>query len=517
MKLRSLLAVGLGFPCVAAVWIACGDDSISPASRDGGPEGGGANVEAGAVDDGGNVVDSGGDGGGADSGDAGFDPTAPTVAGTGHGWKSGTRLRAYVDTTGSAGAFTYWRDVQLGVDCFFAPATDANQRCIPFDTSVDTVYEDDKCTIPVAVVPTGVTPKYLSAPSDAPCAKLFEVYSPGTSYTPPALFQRFDGKNCNSYGAVDTANNTYLHVGAAVAPTTFVLGTQSTDPRGARVSAHVLTTADGASQDYGLIDTMRTNAGCEVYQTQAGPYVCLPEVRAATISDDGVSYFAEGTCTTKAAAPGFNHYGDCYAGTPTAVIDSEVLSVPLALHEIGAALDGGFESQQDGGACPPSMLAETFYGVGASLAVASLPQITTASQGTGRMHVLDALTESNAFAGALNFDDTQVAGECHRFTAEDGRERCLPVLKTYGGIRFSDAACTNAILESDTPTTATWASLLVTGGMYKLGATIATPAAVYDIASDQSCSQGVLHAGSTYYAATHVAATQFARAAVLLE
>lgn len=456
-------------------------------------------------------------------GDAGPDGAGPltdaageaSVPSDGLGWRSGTRLRAVVDTAGSAKSFVRWRDVQLQIDCSYDVAADGKTRCLPvIDGDVRTIYDDDQCKSPVGVVAkTLATPKYLP-PANAPfvCGTGGDSYVPGAAYTPAALFT-YDGASCTPSGAPD-AKYMYLHVSTA-APSTFVSAAEATDPRGPRLSARVYAGEDGSRQDVDLIDSARGGARCAASELKLPSFYCVP-TELAYFQD----YFSDATCQTLVAFhPGYAQ--QVCNRKPTAVQDSTSAMPPLTLFEAGPVFTGAVY-RGPVASCAPATLAPqlgaTFYAPGAPLPVSSLAALTVKNEGTGRILSKIVRTSSGAFAANVGFFDTAKGHACAKQPTTDGVSRCLPSDLSESVNTYADSMCTQALVTrlagAAAPAAGSFAQAVISRpnqdsafAIFTVGAKIAAPAMVWQF--NGSMCETRAQGGEDFYATTPVAASDF--------
>lgn len=371
-------------------------------------------------------------------------PGGDVGASAGLAWFSGTRLRAVLDVVAESRTFAAWQDLQLGVRCRYVLAADGKLRCLPDAPEVSAMYDDATCAHAVGVVPPAVaTPKYLPAP-DGPfvCGAGTDFFVAGAPYTPPAVYQRqYDG-TCQAQPIQPDA--TYLALGARVDPATFAGETDEVDPRGARYTARRYRSDDGARQDVDLLDGSRGDARCAVRDDGADNQRCVPSDLAYIETQ-----FSDATCKTPIAFyPGYAQR-TC-ARTPTAILDSTIADIgkPLALFEAGALFTGVV--YRDEGMCTrydadPSLDA-SYYTVGAAVSILSLPVLPVTREGSGRIQLQVARTESGALAAVLGRYDTERDTVCDQGRASDGTMRCLPHTNIQVAA-FADAQCTHALAE----------------------------------------------------------------------
>lgn len=147
--------------------------------------------------------------------------------------QSGSRLKAQV-VTGADGskAFTGLFDTQTKQECAYANAADGSYRCLPSGikaVAATSFFNDAKCTQPILNVPAGCTaPAFVSTVSASCGNTQFHIFPTGKSFMLPMTIYLAEAGKCN---AVPTKNamGTWYEVGAELAPSTFVLGTITTE------------------------------------------------------------------------------------------------------------------------------------------------------------------------------------------------------------------------------------------------------------------------------------------------
>jgi hypothetical protein len=442
--------------------------------------------------------------------DAATDPAdgsdgATTNGNGGTGWVSGTRLRAVLQVAGTVKRFVRWHDTQLAIDCKYAVAADSQIRCIP--DAIQAVYDDAACTSAVVSLSKAEpTPAYVSGPFHGfACGKGPDYFAPGTAYTPTSLYY-WDGTSCQPGSAVDAANNTYVHLGSPVAPSTFAGKTDAVDPRGARLSAKQYVGADGSKQDATLLDSARGGAACDARETTSKAYYCTPSALAYL-----EAFFSDAACTTTPVA----FYPD-YAQTtcnavPTAIQDSSGAATPSTLfYELGAKVTSSIY-QGAPGSCTPFVSSSSFYAKGAPIALSSLASLSVANEGADRMQLTIARTETRAFAADLGFYDGQEQTTCSGQLATDGQQRCIPYSNVVLNL-FADDTCTQGVVEWPTGQAPPTAGMFVQAqgalqsstAVFKVGAQTTAPATAYQ-RNGANCEMRGLNVGYDYYATTAVA------------
>ncbi len=436
---------------------------------------------------------------------------APPTSGSALPWTSGTRLRARVTTVDTARTFAGWHDLMLGVDCSFAVASDGKIRCLP-DDAASSFYDDVNCTSAVGAIASGKSPKYLSEPAAAfVCGKGTAFYLPGAVYTPASLFQ-FDGTSCQPAGGT-SAGFTYVHLGAQVDPGTFVAATEALEPRGARLSARQYIGSDGSKEDIGMQDTARGSSRCSARDVRDGTYACLPDDLAYQ-----EVFFSDAQCQ---ALVGF-HPG--YAQqvcdrTPTAIQDSTPNSPGknYSFFEVGAKVTGTIY-ENNGASCSPyvapASLGATYYATGAPIPLSAFAPFTLKNEGTGRVLLSVARTDSGALGAVIGFFDSAKNTTCSVQRAGDGQMRC--VSRTLLQVNsFSDDQCSAGIFEVSPGTAVTPGTLAdaqsavpEARSLMQVGAKIAAPTLLWSW-NGTTCTPASVLAADDFYTTTTIPPTDF--------
>jgi hypothetical protein len=485
---RPLVVLSLLAALGASRFLACSssDDAASPLP-DAGPS-----PDAGTLD--------------GDSPDA-----APPGPGSALPWTSGTRLRARVTTVGAARMFVGWHDLTLNVDCRFGVASDGKVRCLPSDAA-SSFYDDVGCTTAVGVIPNGTTPKYLSAPNAAfVCGKGPAFYLPGATYTPTDLFQHQES-GCEPAGSAGGAF-TYVHLGALVDPATFAAATEALEPRGARLSARQYVASDGAKEDVGMQDAARASSRCSARDVRNGDYSCIPDDLAYQ-----EVFFSDDKCQSLVGFhPGYAQ--QVCDRTPTAVQDSTPASAgkTLTFFEVGAKVTGTIYENNGASCLPyvaPASLGATYYATGAPLPLTAFAPFTRKNEGTGRVLLTVARTDSGALGAVLGFYDTMKNSECAVQRATDGQMRCIA--RTLLQVNsFADDKCSIGIYEVPAGTAVTAGALLdaqsavpEARAVMQLGAKIAVPTALWSW-NGTNCTASGIGPTDDYYATTTLPPADF--------
>ena len=161
---------------------------------------------------------------------------APGAAGKdgADGAKDGSRLHAlhFVADDGAqipAG----WLDTQLGVECYFGPASDGQTRCLPLNGFAGGEYFFDNAACSGAPTVIGTKPgmckaltKYTTVASVVPgvCGYKTDVFETGAAVSPSVLYQ--PSGQCHQASAATIAAYTQFNTVTAVDPATLVAGSK---------------------------------------------------------------------------------------------------------------------------------------------------------------------------------------------------------------------------------------------------------------------------------------------------
>jgi hypothetical protein len=151
------------------------------------------------------------------------------------GWVSGTRLRArvYVSSDG-AKQFAGWYDSQRKENCTIYPAADGVLRCLPYFAPTgqitDTYFSDAQCTVPLALVTKGCSPKYeIRTEVVSACAQQsrYHVLTPGVLANPSTYYV----KSANQCIAQTYNSNLpdFWTVGSEIPASSFADATEQTE------------------------------------------------------------------------------------------------------------------------------------------------------------------------------------------------------------------------------------------------------------------------------------------------
>ena len=230
----------------------------------GGGSGGGSSGGASGSGSGGNGSSSGGGSGGSSGSGGGSGGAAREAAVMGLPAYSRTALASAgrpCRTSDGALGFETLYDHQLGVACTALTATDGQLRCLPYDGAfVQSFYADSGCTTPVAYSAYGLCPAPQPAYAVHYDASLQETAYPVTgTFTGTAYVG--DPASCTL--VTPTEARTFYTIGAAIDPSAFeavTIGVASPSPSdlaqsGSRLVVQGLTSADGASGAWGMVDS----------------------------------------------------------------------------------------------------------------------------------------------------------------------------------------------------------------------------------------------------------------------
>jgi hypothetical protein len=134
----------------------------------------------------------------------------------GLGYENGTRLRARVlHAQDGASQFTGWRDTQLGIDCAFALAEDATQRCLPAAGATLVYYENASCTTPLLYFSCATTQALATLFITASCPFHNQVHQVGSALSVGTTIYIKSGPSCLSTTA---PAGVFLYTSAGVEP-----------------------------------------------------------------------------------------------------------------------------------------------------------------------------------------------------------------------------------------------------------------------------------------------------------
>ncbi len=145
---------------------------------------------------------------------------------------NGSRLKAkYILAEDGSKAYApgAWYDSQRQEYCGFSRAADGKLRCLPEAKAyVSTLYADASCSQPLVGIETACSPPKYAYAYDAACSSQggTRVYSLGSVVNPAKVYYGTPG---SCYGAAPEPSFTYYTVGAEIAPSAFVGGSEQHD------------------------------------------------------------------------------------------------------------------------------------------------------------------------------------------------------------------------------------------------------------------------------------------------
>jgi hypothetical protein len=324
------------------------------------------------------------------------------------------------------------------------------------------------------------------------------------------------GGTCSAIGSV--AGATVVAVGAAVDPSLLVATHVEREPRGARLSADLLVSDDGARQVTNLYDLTRAAACQPATDTaQEGSFVVALQDYACVPSDlafDTGNLFADSACAARAASYGRHSLATC-GRQPTLVV-RQTSAMPSATYfELGPQLTT--PAYQMTSSCmlyaPPASVLETLYGVGAAAPFSTFAPLLVHNEGAGRIALVTLRTETGELAGDLGFFDVTQNRTCDTLLATDGKDRCLS-FDISGFTIYADSACTMGILDVPPGFQIVPGSTLASGtqqgsvvAIFQVQAKIATPTMAWR--SGNTCAVTTVTSGDDFYSTTPVAPTDF--------
>ena len=374
--------------------------------------------------------------GGAQGGDAGG--TAVNVTDE---YRSGARLRAILEVSGTAQRFVGWHDSALDIDCEFKVDTEGTQRCLPIDSFGGTAYSDSKCQNRVALIQNALGKQKYAQDShyEFVCGHGREYLTVGKVVTTTQVFTD-DSGSCLPASFTVPDDQTVYALGAVVPDSTFVAESAiENEPRGVRLTANVRVASDGSREVIHFDDAVR-KVECIPREHQGADYGCVPEARAYL-----QVFFLDANCMTPAAYhPG---YAQQVCGRKAVVVQRSQPNFTDLYYEVGAE-KGPSAFSNDGSGCKPTNLPAsldyTFYEVGKPVPWSAFPQLPATIEGTGRMQRNTLRDTDGILISRQEWYDTTLKTLCQTFTATDSIARCAPA-RAATTLAFSDAKCTQAL------------------------------------------------------------------------
>ena len=403
----------------------------------------------------------------AEGGAAGEAPSAFS-----DGFRSGSRLRAILESAGSVQRFVGWHDTQLGIDCQFALDAEGTERCLPQDGFGGTAYSDANCKNRAALIPTKLgKPAYaLDSAYQFVCGKGPQVLAVGKALAITQTYSEQNGQ-CLPDSFTVPADQSVYALSAAVPPSAFVAASEIVrEARDARLSANVRVASDGSRETVSFFDRQR-NAECNLREHQGADFGCVPEARAYENF-----YFSDAKCSAQVAYhPG---YAQQVCGRIPTIVEHTAPFFTDTYFEVGAAVTTGVFSNFGEGCMPytPNVtLGYSYYALGKAVAWEAFAQASSANEGVGRLKQNTLRNAGGLVLSRLEFYDSTLETRCRATLAADLDTRCLPT-DTVSTNQFADAECKQPLFEVPTGGAAPKASdfieaYLPTGGLgiFKLG------------------------------------------------
>jgi hypothetical protein len=389
-------------------------------------------------------------------------------------------------------------------------------RCLPLGLNVDTAYGDSKCTQRVARGGACVaSPKFVLDQS-VQCAT--DVYAIGANLGPLATI--YSNPNCT--GSPETSGATWYALGAKQDPTAFVKGTLVREDRGAGIQMQFTVGDDGSREPTMPYDTTRKGS-CDASEIAFTPNAdrCLPQ-RVAFFEEQ----YTDLGCGMKAAV-----YPALGCNPPTDEVLSaawvyEIVQCQGAMvstvSNVGAKSTGPLYRGTPTACGVDTNAPPSWYPVTTAIDATSLPALSLARDGTGRVVTSWRVSSTQAHLYVASFYDTQQNIACQPRKASDATLRCVPDIPSINPY-YSDDKCTTPVLgwgqqPSCPPTSPAstyllekWNGCETQYGHAALGAKLPTPTTLYQWDGNaQSCTSTGFDPQEDYYALTVTDPTTFA-------
>jgi len=278
------------------------------------------------------------------------------------------------------------------------------------------------------------------------------------------------------------------------------------DPRGARLSLRQYLADDGARQDLDAVDGMRGGARCMANPDSATGAHCTPVDRAYV-----EYFFSDSGCATPAALhPGYAQ--DTCGRVPNAIQGD-------MFYEVGARITTPIY-EGHGAQCATATPdpTDSFYALGAPLPLSSLPSLALTNEGSGRVRLQVARSETAALIQTLGFFDGGKGVFCYDELAADGQQRCIPATQLAVNT-FTDAQCTQGLVAVGSGGTAPAAGAFASAGIarpdgsatavFQVGAKVPAPAMAWHM-NGSVCAMIAVPTSTDFYVATAVAPSDLA-------
>jgi hypothetical protein len=378
---------------------------------------------------------------------SGADPASGAATGGFTDYRSGTRLRASVAGTADVAAVKTLHDAQLDVDCSFQMTKDGAHHCTPSPTEATgyIYFNDAACTNRVLTVKAGCAPpKYATSATSCPYTQ--RVFPVGAKAGPVALYAMQDGK-CVSSGASSATDELYA-VGDELDLSMFVKGSKQRRPGTPHLEVQYIVGDDGSEAFDQYFDT-QLSTSCN-FPSNLPTGVCAPPTAWDTHGEFTDSACANiGTVTSRGG-------GTC-ADDPPFVDVNELDACGVTtfrIARVGAAYSGPVYTRFGDGTCGASMPADSWHTVVDDIPVNSLPLVTHGHAGSGRVQHRTSVSDGVTVL-VSGLYDSQLDAPCSAATTTDGKLRCVLYSDTnslhFYGIKYADAACTNAVVLQSAP------------------------------------------------------------------
>lgn len=363
---------------------------------------------------------------------------------------SGSRLRARIYVMDGAAVLAGFHDRELGIDCTFGDENGEHlgpsmaghrvRTCLPTALARHREgvgpYADLGCTKKAGFVVEGEAPDYgVNEPVDA-CA------------SGPVVHRAGEVERGRPFWTIDSEGECTRRTGLAFARLeeavpdgTFVRAEETVEPRGGRIAARVLRSADGARQVIGGWDAVRDAAVTPVV-TEDGVRRWAP-VDVAFVGGQGGEY-VDASCTLPAATK-IRRNAVC----PLSAGYAFVGSCRARFHRLGVEREQVIYRRDDAGVCTKTLASSFVYEVGDAILSSVFEPVVFRESGFGRVRRRGVATAGGDLVTLDTIVDARAGVPCAPALVA-GRLRCAPVAKA-AVLRFADAACTELAFEEVFP------------------------------------------------------------------
>jgi hypothetical protein len=331
-------------------------------------------------------------------------------------------------------AFVTWFDSQLQEPCWFVPASDGENRCVPYFNpyASEGVFSDSACTqAATEVEDTCQSPRHAYRVDSTVCPMRYRVYSLGAKLGTTEY--RKNGSSCTPQ-AVQSGSTLYA-VGAEVGAASLARGTLQKASGSTGIGIDVLTTDDGA-RGSDVYRELAEGFDCRAEIASDGSTHCIPADYAYSSNE-----FSDSQCTGAA----YRVQQGC--APPKFGMSSQGPSQGCAWDQVyqplGAAVTAPY--QLSGTTCSvetPTSGWQLYSSAGTSRSLLSFAAATASATSAGRLSRVTLTWPGGKRTNGI-YRDTQLDTECIVWeTAADGSRRCMPWTRyVYVGTYFGDASC----------------------------------------------------------------------------